>query len=171
MSIVAAIVLLFALPSPTAIARGIADVIVDTFNCVTVAGSLSHVGKKVHKRLSPAVAHRDSASAVTLVPLVFFVVASLNHPAPNRILRSVTHSMRAVVHRSKSFAPTATRNRLAVEEHCPVNDPLCSAIADTQPSRIVAVSICCPTDDFEPPKALSGEINQWHSNVIIWTTH
>ena len=51
--------------------------------------SRPHVLIKSREGCCPPIANRDAASAVILIRLVFRVVAPLNQPLPNRVLRSL----------------------------------------------------------------------------------
>jgi hypothetical protein len=93
---------------PLAVAWFIVAVVIDPFNRVVRRGSWAYVSEEVQERSSPAVAHRNPASAIQVISLVGRVVASLRDSFPAGVFRRLVHSTSSL-----SAAPTRLRAAIA----------------------------------------------------------
>lgn len=130
---------LFMTGSPTAIARLIIFVIVDSIKGVLAAGSRSHVRIKIGERF-PSLAHPYPASTIILVLDGFRIIASLIHGIPCAIL----DTFRELVPRiplSKFFkSQTAATSGMSRAKLEPRNDGFFSAIASAAKRKASQVS-------------------------------
>ncbi len=83
---------LFKHSSPPAVFRGVVSIVVDSVYRHFARRFYAHVGKEVIK-VSPSVAHGNSAPPVVGVVCRVFVVASRDHAAPCSVLRAFCHTV------------------------------------------------------------------------------
>jgi len=95
-SVVAPISVLLYACSPVAIIGRVWAIVVTALNSVFLRWSRPHVGEKIRKRLTPAVAHEDSSASVILVTAIFPVLAALADVLPDKRFRCFASSMGTV---------------------------------------------------------------------------
>lgn len=94
---------------PSAIARLIVSVVVDSINRMALRWLRPHIFKKSFERITPPLAHRYSAPSVAVVALGVLVFAPLNDSVPRLVNWSASHSVRGSFEVAKigSLAPAA----------------------------------------------------------------
>lgn len=87
---------LYSVGRPAAIVRFVITVVVDAIDRMFSGRSRPHVRKERRVVVPPAIADRDSSSAVVQIPLVVGVVTATTHPLPRRVFDSLLLAERRV---------------------------------------------------------------------------
>lgn len=159
---------LFSAGRPLAIARFVVSVHVYAINLM-IFRARTHVLKKRLKRVTPCVTHRNPASAVPLVRMMTWRVASLLCLSPRKPLSAACHAVLELLIES-GLSPKAAAafcvsllKAHATDGHC------VSAIAPTKPNQVRTSGVREPmrkADYREFPESLSGNIFCF---LVRWT--
>lgn len=84
---------LIVMSGPSAIPRRIATIVVLSLYGIVKTRPRPHVGQEVLKRISPAITHLNSATAIVLVSSTIGIGASLNHAIPGIVLRRMASTL------------------------------------------------------------------------------
>lgn len=95
---------------PSAIPRSIRPFVVDAINRMVRRWPWPHVCKKLLKGGVPFWTNLDSAPAISLIHIIFYVIASLSHAAPNRKFWGISSTMRFSINRGYFTHPASARN-------------------------------------------------------------
>lgn len=132
----------------------------------------AHISKERLERCVPAVAHRNTSSAVVPILLAFRPVAPIEHRAPCvELSRRLAADRVAVCSTPQSavFSPeTPATLRAAVSEIAGRQRNRPPAVAQTFPcndgAALADADVVGPTLNLQPPEALRGEVEKrWHT--------
>lgn len=149
---------------PSAIARLIATIVVDTVDGVSACRRWTHVGKERFKATSPALADKYSATTVQIKRAVTCVMASRYHFLPSHVLfcdsalPGLTMRNRGCFADFFGVAP-AGLSIAAFQTSGPDNKPS-AAIALTHPCG-VSTDVVSSTLDKQSPKQLTSQVNEF----------
>lgn len=125
-----------------AMTTGIISVVINSLYAVFFGGLLSHVCKKLRKRVTPVLAYTYPASTMPVVSSVVRVVAPSPHFLPGRILR------RLISASSACTMATARLNRLPFEISTSHGRRI-SALTDAIPARVARLGFSSKLDHCE----------------------
>lgn len=111
---------------PSAVARFVIAVIVNTVNRVFRGWFRSHILVKGEKGIAPTVADGNAATSVITVPRIIDVCASLDHASPSAMFRREVQPI--------DFTGTAARLMAAIAKHCASYINFVSAFALAEPA-------------------------------------
>lgn len=151
------IVSLFRASGPFAVFGTIVSVIINSVNRVVFAGLLSHIGVEIFKS-EPAIAHRDSATAVMPKRPLVGVSTSGQHCSPNPVGRTTTHTMSRFAFGGAVALQTATALRVVIKQFSALHDLDAAADAPTQPPTLFVRVLTGKAHDGQPAKRLPFEI-------------
>ncbi len=135
---------------PTAVARAIGTVIVNTFNAVLRRGLLPHVGEEVFKCF-PSLANGNPAFTVVVVVDRVGIVTPLEHTLPQTVLR------REILAMFRVCAPIAFFAVSASEKRSP-NGFLDSALAMAKPESVPLLAVGMKPKNGPFSKYLAGQV-------------
>jgi hypothetical protein len=128
------VVVLFNACRPANVARLVVAVVVNAVKCQFGRWSRTNVGKERLETIAPTLADSDATTSVVSERWTVRVLAPLADTTPNVVLRSVAHSVCALLR----LAPT--RGRLAYAQAANEHITLCAAHASAREMPQVAIS-------------------------------
>lgn len=142
---------------PSAIARLVVAVAIDTVNRVPWRRAVAHVVDECFKAAEPSVTDANAAATVSVVARVLRMAASALHALPDAILRRIGHAMCAGAFPALLFPNTAARLRVAsLQVQLPRRDG-CAAVALAHPPRLVVPALWRLFSEHQPPKSFPGK--------------
>jgi hypothetical protein len=160
--------LLFASSGPATVVRFVVSVIVDAIKRMIGGRTSAHVGQEVFVRTAPPIAHLESATAVTWIPLVRRIRATLTHINPCVVLGRPLAATGIAVSRVAGAAfvavITAAAQRLPVLQVGPLHDPFIAALAPAQ--KIRSRAFCGAGYDRQSADLLAAEILKCHGRML-----
>lgn len=138
---------------PTAIGRLIIAVVVNTVNGVPL-WARSHIGKERLERRAPSLTHADPTAAITMKPVMGWVVTASLHRQPRDICAAWSASRLLSVYRSRfmsvpiiafyeeSPSETAATACIARPQRRPCDDTRRSALTIAKPEKITTLLPC-----------------------------
>lgn len=157
----ARVVRLFDLRGPSAIARLVVTVWIDSFNRVFFRCGRPHVVQEALKRRAPALAHRNATTAVGGVTGLLGVIAACLHRAPTPVSASAYGTMLRGPFRAPFIMKTAATTCEAATKRLTA-DVVASAAVTLAVPRHATASISCASDDHQSAKPLAGHIDEGH---------
>ena len=162
------ITVLFFGRGPSAIARFVVAVIIDTINRHAFRHT-HHVGNKILDPV-PTLANDYSSAPIIFIGRMFWVVAAMNHANPAFIhfgARQVVRNFLPVKGARMLFCQlgvqASARFCAATFKSADIYGFLIAAIAKAVPSSAAAAMVRRAADNDKPPKPLSDAINElWH---------
>lgn len=113
---------------PYAITRFVISVIVDALNTQT-GWTLAHIGQKILKAISPALANRNTPLSIPLRVTTVGVVAAVLHALPNSIGSRSLHAVRDIALNKRLSVIAATRPISAANQIIFINFALNTTLA------------------------------------------
>lgn len=169
--VVSAIVLLRFLSRPSTITRFIVAVILSAVNGVLRSWPLAHVGKKIFKRVKPAFANRDTASAVVLEAVVLRAGTTANHAVPALVSAARCGSAGMAVFEVPGGCPVAQEAPTTLGAARDEVDAQChddvATIADALPLRVAVGIRPHRASNEQSFKPLTYHINEFGHNQSI----
>lgn len=112
----ARVVGLFSRGSPSAVARAVAALIVDSFYRVKAGWARSQIRIEILERDCPSLAHSNAANAVAVIARMKLIVASLNHSDPHLVFRRLGHAVSGICAHDVNPRPAPARTRVAADQ-------------------------------------------------------
>lgn len=160
-AVVALVVSLLKLSSPSAIARFVVAVVIDALDFVA-RRRIAHICIERGEG-SPAFTDCNAASAIVFVRLRVRVIASISHPRPNNIDLSAFHSVQSV--RGPMFSPSATTGPyLSLTQFRASRHSFAPTLAGAAPKAFVRITPDSSPDNCKAIELLPSYVDQnvWH---------
>lgn len=155
------IIRLFFSCRPSTIFGRIRTVIVDTFKCSACKWYWCHISAKINETVAPSFANGNASASVIFPSWIVGIVATGLHSGPNMMEWAGAFTMFKGSWPDKFMAKTTTRARFISCQSVRSYNSLCSAVAMTQPSSLVA--LCAGRRNYSPAsKSLSA--NQFNGS-------
>lgn len=154
---------------PSHVARFVVAIVVDSLKRVLTAWARPHVGVKVCKRLSPAVAYHYATTAVIFICLACGYVAPCLHGQPDIMLASSAAAMRLPGSAVNIAHCASTAFAVSPAQVAGVHGTLSSACAATQPHDL-SISLAVVRDDRVQTERLTCQVFEtragWKYNLL-----
>jgi hypothetical protein len=148
---------------PSAVFGGVRAVVVDPLYGEIVRGSSAHVGQEVMERSTPPFADSDAPRSVVLKGIVARDVAAAKQSPPAEVFRGLALPVDRNPSLPRLGVQTPARPRVAAAKDEARNDLLRSAIAPTEPPRLVLRSVFgVAGEDCPAVEPLTGEGDKLH---------
>jgi hypothetical protein len=159
-AIVARVLVLLSVGRPSAIARSIRTIVVNSVEA-QVWGASPHVGEEPPEIRKPLGGHVDATPAVTRIAGVAWIVTALLGCAPCVMCPGSSMPVYVVAFLSQATTTAA----LAVPERVGPYCPSIATVATAKPGS-VAFQIWCASENQQAGEAFPGEVDQRHGLII-----
>lgn len=147
---------------PSAVAWHVGAIVVDAVKCVPIRWPAAYVFQELLERFAPFSADGNPTPAVMGEGVIIRVATSLDHVAPNAVLRSLAEHVRGVAGDHLVRFVAAATGGLSDAQSCAEHSNLTTAIAHAYPSVVLLPRAkgAIITKRFQPSVSLTRHINQ-----------
>ena len=140
---------------PAAIFWSVWAVVINAINRALRSGLWSHIGIKILERVSPTLAHINSALAIVFVGFICRSVAAADHAAPGAVFGGVRHAVNAAILGYQIGVLAAATLDLSAREMSRSYFLVCAALTQAEVIRAVLFVPDIP-DDFQVRESLAN---------------
>lgn len=157
--------------SPSAISWFVVSIIIYAVNLMFFAGSLSHIGKEILKRLKPSIAYFNATASVIAKRRIRLIEAPIFHRLPSFIFwrfACIMSSVKAIAFHvfGRLFALQAsTRLAMFTAKAAKSLNAFCSAITNTQNISVTVFVFAQKSNDCKPVKFLSNAVSIFRHSI------
>lgn len=156
---------------PSTIFGIVVSIIVNSIKSQAI-GSFSHIFEKCKKVIFPRIAHGYSSGSVIFILRSLWVVASLNHSSPSKVLWPAFSWTRRAVNESRVVftefcCEAATSFNFPSIQVCGASYDASSAIAFTFPPICIVTNFSRLFDNYESRKSKADQIRSFvHEDIV-----
>lgn len=139
--VISLIVALFFIGCPSAIARGIPQVIVNAIYAVLCSWARTHIIKEIHKALAPSLADRNALAPIVFIPLIALATTTIKYIVINMPFLCFAHTVTPRLISCGFPSQASATSRVATLKIVGGLSDFCSAFAAAKPKGLTLLTL------------------------------